>query len=111
MSTFRQMNAMEALYADRDAATVPGGIRGLKVADLENVFPHWRISRTAAGYVRKHETPWDAHAHMDKFKTLSSIDNVTDSGDKGLMLRLNFTDGSERWFDHKSILIIEDPIN
>jgi len=110
MSTFRQFTAMEALYADRDAATTPGGIRGLKVADLEQVFQAGRVTKTKAGYVRKDDSPWDAHAYIDKFKTLASIDNVTDSTDKGLMLRLNFTDGSEQWFDHTSILIVEDPI-
>lgn len=110
MSTFRQMDAMEVLYSDRDATTSPGGIRGLKVADMERAFPAWKVSRTRAGYVRKTDSAWDAHAYLDKFKTLASVDNVTDRDDKGLVLRLNFTDGTSEYFDHKCILLIEDPV-
>ena len=101
---------MEALYSDRDAATTPGGIRGLKVADLERVFPAYRIHRTQAGNVKPDAAPWDAHSKLSVFKELVEIKNVTDSTDKRLVLELHFSDNTSEYFHAGNILIVEDPI-
>ena len=108
MSTFRQMPAYDVLYAARDTAHTPGGIIGLRVADADRVFPH--TGRTTNGFKRPSTTPWDAHHKLDQFKTLADVENVTEKGEKGLVLKLSFTDGSSEWLHHTDLLVIEDPV-
>lgn len=110
MSTFRQLGAHEVLFSDRDHRTSPGGIRGLKVAELERVFPAPRTTRTASGKMRMDHAPWDAHNKLDVFKELAGVENITESGDKYLRLEITFTDGSYTFMDGRDILIVEDPI-
>ena len=109
MSTFRQMNAMELLYADRDHKTTPGGIRGLKGVEFDRAFKY-NAGRTKAGYQHKHETPWDAHGQLHQFKEIASVDKAMDPGDKHLTVQVNFTDGTHTYVQHDDLFVVEDPI-
>lgn len=106
MSTFDYLTPSEALYKAGDTAPDYLRITGLRAVDADYI-PNM-ITRTRAGYARKPEYPWQAHAHLDKFKVIARIARAKDA-DPGV-IEIFYTDGTSEFLHPKDLLCVERPI-
>lgn len=106
MAIFDYLTPSEALYMAGDTAPDHLRITGLRAVDADRI-PNM-VTRTRAGYGRKPEYPWQAHAHLDKFEVIARIERAKDA-DPGV-IEIFWTDGSSAFLHPKDLLCVERPI-
>lgn len=96
MAIFDYLTPSEALYMASDTAPDHLRITGLRAVDAD------RIPDLTP------ESPWRAHAHLDKFEVIARIERAKDA-DPGV-IEIFWTDGSSAFLHPKDLLCVERPV-
>lgn len=106
MSTFDYLTPADALAAARNDAPDHLRIVGLKGVDADRMLG--LITRTATGNARQPEQPWRAHAHLDKFREIVSVEWAKDADPGSVWVA--YTNGTAELLKRGDLLCVERPV-
>lgn len=107
MSTFKYLTPGEAVWAAREGAPDYRRIVGSKGISACRL-PFADRDRTRAGSMRPPSQPWQAHAYLDEFREIKSVEWAKDA-DPGT-IEVFFTDGTTDLLHAGDLLCVERPV-
>lgn len=107
MPTYEFWTPREAVERASGSAREFETIVGLIGMDADRLRP--RLTRTAAGYMRKPDDPWRAHGDRDKMREIAAVEYVRADADPGTV-EVHFADGGSTYLNRFDLLCVERPV-